>query len=286
MKPTSITLVCLLASAAPAFAEPPPDAAAEAAKEPAKEAAANVVTYKNDKLTAHVQGMPADAFLAEIAKQADAKLTGTLEKAQPVTADWTDIPLKEALEHVLGAQNFTLTYSEQGTLRAIQLKGVQQEGTPAAAEAPADPQDFMKTPEYKIFKAFDGRDRVPIEGAVAKRLGTPDARWDSIGNLAYADDDPAVRRSAVEAGMHAFEADESMRQAVMGPASGMSDAELAAFARARMYHRAEDFVRNLRRTTTLPDLRDRATGVLRELRKIPFEGPKPHEGSGGAQTQE
>jgi len=273
----------------PALAETPPaatEAKAEAPAEPPKAdapkaAVENEVRYKSDKLNAHVKDMAADAFVAEIAKQAGAKVTGTVETTAPVTADWTDIPLKEALEHVLGTQNFTLTYAEDGALRAIQLRGVQQEGAPVAAtgDAPAD-EDYKKKPEYRIFKAFDNQGQVPVEGAIAKKLGKSESPWDLLTNTAIADDDPAVRRTAVEAGVHAFEGNEALRQSVMGPANTMSDAEMAAFARANMYHRAEDFVRNVRRATTLPDVRDRATNVLRELRKIPFTGPKPTEGSG------
>jgi hypothetical protein len=286
VKTLPLLVTCLALSSASALAETP--AVAEAAK-PAPAAAdsgatapENAVTYKSDKVTAHVKDMAADAFVAEIAKQAGAKVTGTVETATPVTVDWTAIPLKEALEHVLGTQNFTLTYAEDGALRAIQLRGVQQDGQPVAAatEAPADEEDFKKRPEYKIFKAFDGQGQVPVEGAIAKKLGKSESPWDLLTNTAIGDDDPEVRRTAVEAGMHAFEGNEALRQSVMAPANTMSDAQLAAFARANMYHRAEDFVRNVRRSTTLPDIRERATNVLRELRKIPFTGPKPVEGSG------
>jgi hypothetical protein len=286
VKTLLVLVPCLALSLAAARAEAP---AAEAATPPpataASAAAGDVVTYKGDKVTAHVKDMAADAFVAEIAKQAGAKVTGTVEAARPVTVDWTEIPLKEALEHVLGTQNFTLTYAEDGALRAIQLRGVQQEGKPVAttAEAPAEEEDFKKKPEYKIFKAFDDQGQVPIEGAVAKKLGKSESPWDLLTNTAIGDDDPEVRRTAVEAGVHAFEGNEALRQSVMIPANTMSDAQLAAFARANMYHRAEDFVRNVRRSTTLPDVRERATNVLRELRKIPFTGPKPTEGGGSTQ---
>jgi hypothetical protein len=273
VKTPVIVLACLLGSSA------------LAADTPAKpDAAKNVVRYRNDRVTARVQGMEPDAFLAEIAKQSGAKLSGTIERGQPVNAEWTDIPLKEALEHVLREQNYTLTYGEDGTLRAIQLKGLRQEAAaakPGDAPAGASDEDFKKTPQYALYKAFETPERVPVEGPVAKRLGKSESPWDLLTNTAIADDDPAVRRSAVESGMRAVEANEQLRQAITSTAAAMTDAQLAAWARATMYHRAEDFMRNVRRSTTLPDFRDRSGAVLRELRKIPFEGPVPVEGSGG-----
>ena len=189
--------------------------------------------------------------------------------------------MKEALERILGAQNFTLTYSEEGALRVIQLRGGQQPHSPAP-ETAKDDGTRVTTAEDALFRAFDIREPVPVEGAVAKRLGRSMAPWDLLTNTAFADEDPAVRRSAVKSGMAAFEANEALRQKVAGTANTMSDTQLAAFARAYMYHRAEDFVRNVKRTTTLPDFRKRASNVLRELRKIPFTGPRPVEGGGSA----
>jgi hypothetical protein len=180
---------------------------------------------------------------------------------------------------VLGAQNFTLTYSDKGELRGIQLRGGQQAQAGPADAAPDD-QNRITTSEYALFKAFDIREPIPVDGAVAKRLGRDMAPWDLLTNTAFADEDPAVRRSAVKSGMEAFEANEALRQKVAGTTNGMSDAQLAAFARAYMYHRAEDFVRNMKRATTQPDVRKRASNVLRELRKIPFTGPEPVEGGG------
>jgi hypothetical protein len=269
VKTPKLAVVCLLASLVPALAEPPP------APKP------DEVRYANDKVTVHVRSMAADALVAEIAKQADAKVTGTVERTGSLSLDWTDLPVKEALQHILGTQNFTLTYGEEGALRAIQLKGGQVED----AAAPPTEERPTTDAETALFKVFDIRDQVPIEGAIAKRLGKPTAPWDLLTNTGIGDDDPAVRRAAVKDGMDAFEENEPMRQAVVNAIGGMSDAQLAAFARAYMYHRAEDFVRNVKRETTLPDFRARSSAVLRELRKIPFKGPIPVEGGGSKNNE-
>jgi hypothetical protein len=264
-------------SAPPAGNTPPAKETAETPKKAPE--TPGIVRYANDKVTVDVEDMPAAALIDEIARQAGAKVTGGVGAVEPVTATWTDLPLKEALEHVLGQQNFTLTYSEQGALRVIQLRGVQREHETGPAEV-KEGENRVTTSETALFKAFDIREPVPVQGAIAKRLGKSMAPWDLLTNTAYADEDPAVRRSAVKSGMEAFEGNEELRDKVINTTNGMTDAQLAAFARAYMYHRAEDFVRNVKRATTLPDVRHRAANVLRELRKIPFTGPKPVEGGG------
>lgn len=289
VKLSALVVAALLAATVPARAEPPaPPAAAtppskdtpEGAK-PAPEKPPGVVRYANDKVTIDVKDMAAAALVDEIARQAGAKVTGSVDTVAPVTANWTDLPLKDALEHVLGQQNFTLTYSEEGALRAIQLRGGQQQQQVVAGPGDVkEGENRITTSEYALFKAFDIREPIPVEGAVAKRLGKSMAPWDLLTNTAFADEDPAVRRSAVKSGMQAFEGNEELREKVVSTTNGMTDAQLAAFARAYMYHRAEDFVRNVKRATTLPDFRHRASNVLRELRKIPFTGPKPVEGDG------
>ena len=125
-----------------------------------------------------------------------------------------------------------------GTLlkvRTIALRGTQQEGTPAVAspdDTAATDKNRAPASETAVFKSFDILAKIPIEGALAKRLGTDTAAWDRVTNHAYGDPDPKVRRSAVEAGMKAFEADEALRGRVMSATNGMTDVQLAAFARS------------------------------------------------------
>ena len=271
------------APAPPAASAPPATKEVAAAAQDAP-ATTNVVRYAKDKVTLDVKDMPASDVVDEIARQAGAKVTGSVGTAAPVTASWTDLPLKDTLEHVLGAQNFTLTYSDQGELRVIQLRGQQQQGQRqqpfARGPGDIDPNDKNRSGpnEYALFKAFDIRDQVPIDGAMAKRLGKSTAPIDLLANTSIADDDPAVRKSGMKSMMKMFEGNQGMRDQVKATAGNMTDAQLAAFARAYLYHWAEDFVHNVKRSSTDPDVRRRAAAVLRELRKNPYTGPRPVEG--------
>ena len=295
MKIVALIVFSLSAVTTAAFAEPsaPPAApAAQAAKDdaapsaPAKDApaAGNSVRYANDKITLDVSNMPAADLIHEIAKQANAKVTGSVGGAAPVTANQKDVPLKLALEHILGAQNFTLTYSEQGELRVIQLRGQQQEQKQqAAATGSADDKgkNRASSSEMALFKAFDlpCQTEIPIDGAISRRLGKDKARLDLIANTTISDSDPNVRKTGMQAMMKMFESDQTLRNQVMSTTNGMTDAQLAAFARAYMYHWAENFVHGIKAESSDPDVRRRAGAVLRELRSNPYTGPIPPEAS-------
>ena len=128
---------------------------------------------------------------------------------------------------------------------------------------PGEPFLIVRFGDHQPWLSADVLEPNRSDEAIAKKLGKSESPWDLLTNTAIADDDPEVRRSAVEAGMHAFEGNEALRQGVMGPANTMSDAEMAAFARANMYHRAEDFVRNLQ-----PYPEPEKTRFWRRLRRL------------------
>jgi hypothetical protein len=273
-------------ASAPAAAQDAATAPKDTAAAASAPAATNVVRYAKDKVTLDVKSMPANDLVDEIARQAGAKVTGSAGTT-PITATWTDLPLKDALEHMLGAQNFTLTYSDQGELRVIQLRGQQQQGQGQQkpeefAQGPGyiDPSDKIRSgpSEYALFKALDIRGPIPVEGAMAKRLGSSTAPLDQLANTSIQDEDPAVRKSGMKAMMTMLEGNGALRDQVKSTTGGMTDAALAAFARAYLYHLAEDFVHNVKRETSDPDIRRRAAAVLRELRKNPYTGPRPVEG--------
>lgn len=73
--------------------------------------------------------------------------------------------MKDALQDVLGTQNFTLTYSDKGELRTIALRGSQQEGGPAGQspdETAITDKNRAPAGETAVFKSFDLLSEIPI----------------------------------------------------------------------------------------------------------------------------
>lgn len=243
-----------------------------------------VIEYRKDVLTVKLESVPLTEVLAEVSKQSGAEVRGDVLQPRDLTMQLDKVPLKEALERLLGEQNFTLTYKDDGTLRAIELKGGREAAPDKTKPKPGVkytkfPGDEGETPPLwrAVYGVFDDRGTVPVDGKLAKIVGSENARWDVLANTAIGAEDPGARREAVEAGMEAFEKDPDLEKAFEAATAGASDADLAAFARATTYDRAEDLVRNIRNATQDPELRERANAVLRELGKIPHTGPKMRE---------
>jgi hypothetical protein len=130
-----------------------------------------------------------------------------------------------------------------------------------------------------LFKAFDVpcQTQIPIDGAISRRLGRDTASLDLVASTTISDSDPNVRKTGMKAIMKMFEGDRALRDQVMAITNGMTDAQLAAFARASMYQWAENFVHGMKAESSDPEVRRRAGGVLRELRNNPYTGTIPPE---------
>jgi hypothetical protein len=172
------------------------------------------------------------------------------------------------LPRLLGEQNFTLTYGEDGRLKAVELLGGPEAPLPPtkpeAQQAAVDDYD----PRWiAVWRTFNQRGAIPVEGKLAELTGEHELRWDYVTNMAYGyDEDAAVRSEAVRAGLKALEADPELRDAALESTGALSNAELAEFARTICKHRATDFVKRIARHAERPEIRTRAIGVLRELR--------------------
>jgi YD repeat-containing protein len=244
-----------------------------AAPEPAPEGS-HVVRYRDDKLSVDLHDVSIATVMADVARESGAELVGTPREDRRLTLVFQDIPMKEALERLVGAQNFTLKYDDAGKLKAIELRGGQEaRDLPKPATAPVDEKTAAK--QYAFFKAFDTNEPIPLNGDLRQRLNENEARYDTLGNVVLGYPDAKTRQAAMRAILQALDRDPERKAAVMDALNAMSTEELSAFARARGYHMAEALVQNVLRESSDPQIRARARDVLRDLRNHPFKGPKP-----------
>lgn len=260
----ALALVLGICRAVPATPTPEPGAA------PVKQ----VVRYEDDRVTVALENAPLDAVLRDLAAQSGAELVGTPREPGTRTLSFERAPVKEALERLLGEQNFTLRYDQTGKLKTIDLRG-EQEALRRPAEAPLSADAPPASKQHAFWQAFERKEPVALNGELARTFQTDEIGMDHLGTNAIAQDDPRVRRAAVRAIVEALQQDPDMRDRVLDAVGAMSDGELAAFARSTSHHRAEDLVRNVLRETQDRELRERARAVLRELRKTPFKGARP-----------
>ena len=260
-------LLALVSAGAPASAAP------ESAKPDAK---SPVVRYRDDKVSVDARDVGIDVLLRAIAKESGAELVGAPRTDRAITITFEDAPMGEALERLVGAQNFTLKYDDGGKLKAIELRGGQEAALkPKPAEDVPVGENTTPPKWVAFYKAvFDGAEPIPISGNLRTALGKEEVGYDYLANTAIGHENPTVRRAAMREMMKALDRDPDRREAVEQSLMAMTDAELASFARQTAHFRAEDFVRNALRETSDRELRSRARNVLRELRQNPYQGPR------------
>ena len=82
---------------------------------------ADAIRYAEDALSVHVAHASLADLLQEIGRQSGVRIRGQFDDARQVTADFTDVPLPEALHRLLGNQNFVLMYDDQHRPRELEL---------------------------------------------------------------------------------------------------------------------------------------------------------------------
>ncbi len=92
------------------------------------------IRYRDDRMSVDVQGAPLADVIDELGRQSGASIRGRVRKPRELSLSFDDVPLPDALERVLGEQNFTLRYGSDGRLEAVELLGEPEPlQSPAAA---------------------------------------------------------------------------------------------------------------------------------------------------------
>src|SRR6185503_4939530 len=75
------------------------------------------VAYRDGRLTVHVRDVPLADVLRDVARLTGAEVRNRVSTDRRLTADLESLPVRDALERLLGEHNFALTYAEDGRLR-------------------------------------------------------------------------------------------------------------------------------------------------------------------------
>src|SRR5438552_11598794 len=139
-----------------------------------------VVEYRNDRVTLRVHAVPVREILDELAHQSGADIRGQVRQSRPVSVEFEDVLLTDALTRLLGEQNFTLTYDDDGHLRSVELLGgpeepVAHERLPAAGTGSGQkkwPPTQEARDALENLEAFSRRpEPVRVSGRLADALG-------------------------------------------------------------------------------------------------------------------
>ncbi len=143
--------------------------------------------YEGDRLTVHVERVPLDEVMEAVVAATGVELRGQLQDWREVTKQFDDLPLAEALDRLLGRQNFALLYDRDGQPRTLRLYGLPQPRTPPT-KSPA--------PSRTLMHAFNAAPAVSLPPGLRTVLRTAQARPARLLGVAVRQGDPAIRAEA------------------------------------------------------------------------------------------
>jgi hypothetical protein len=236
------------------------------------------VSYRDDRLTVRATNASLDDVLSELQRQTGATIRGDIP-GEPVTATFDAVPLREALQRLLGDRSFTLVYAVDGRLKTIELKGGPGVRKPPVEKKPAGSvlaAASKKAQLEAMAKIFENRPPVSVDGKLAEATGTSEVPWNELLQTATSHENAAVRAYAFQAGMRAIDQNADIRDAMLKVLTPLTDEELAGLARAMTGEGALAAARYALQNTQTPALRERLRAALRELKR-----PAPLHASGG-----
>lgn len=228
---------------------------------------AHVVRYEAGRLTVHVDGVPLDHVLAEIAAATHATVRGGVGD-RPVSIDFAAVPLADGLARIFGAESFMLTYASDGSLRTIDMLGKSASAAPPETAIVPTPSPRPPLADEEAQAAVLQRE-VPVSGALAAALGADDAPIGRVLHAAVMEADPAARAAAREAALAAFTRDPEAEAAYLSTLQPVDDAVLARILQgsAADARSVGEWMAALSTRAPSPALRSKAANVLAALQR-------------------
>jgi hypothetical protein len=233
------------------------------------------VSYKDDRLTLRASDMPVADLMEALKRDSGAEIRGEVPSGK-VSATFDAVPLREALGRILGDRSFTLTYADDGHLKAIELKGGPTEWKPPAAAEAGRPTDEAARSAEKgashkervdaLAHVFDHRGPVQVKGKLAEASGKSEVDWAYLLRTAGSHEEQDVRVEAFRTGVQELDQNPEMRADMVSAMSALTDEELAQFARLMLGPNAQGVTKYAARLAHSPDLRGRLRAVVRQLR--------------------
>ena len=224
------------------------------------------VELRDGRLTVRVEEAALADVLHDVARLSGAEVRGRVDGERRVTVDLERVPVRQALERLLGEHNFALTYGEDGRLRVIELLGDGPPAPPRAAARGDEPPEGL-TRAGEVLDRFARSDRpLRVGRRLAEALGTERPTFMQVSQAALSSDDAGVRARAFRVTLQAIEDDPTVRAAFAFALARAEDRGVAEFLRRNAGPNAEEVVERLARSAETPAVREKAATVLEQLR--------------------
>ncbi len=226
-----------------------------------------IIRYENDALTVRLVRVPVTDVLNELERQTGASVRGPLVDPREVSAEFTAVPLPQALARLLGDQNFSLVYGEGGRLRVVSLLP----GAPAAARAMATTTSTLvkggDTVSLEQFaEIIDRQQPIACDGVLAEAIG-PTATYRQLFDVALSHSDASIRMTAIGVAIRSIEGRPELRAKLIGAASGLDADRLSQLIESAAGNRAQEFASNVTAQTRATEVRAKFSTALHHLRR-------------------
>jgi hypothetical protein len=201
-----------------------------------------LMRYDDGRLTVRLEAVPLDRVVEMLKTETGIEVHGELGDWREVTKRFDEVPLPEALDRLLGRQNFVLWYGADGRPASVELAGVPQ------APRPSTPgKKGARSPN--VFSALAAAPAVPLSPSLRGAMRMNAARPNQLLRAALRQADEGIRLEAGRAFLTAVESSPDLRRAL----SGAQPASLLPFLRPP--ERADALLADLSRRSRDPVLR-------------------------------
>ncbi len=216
------------------------------------------VRYADGRLSLHVEGAPLEQVIESIRQATGLEFRGELRDWRAVHKHFEAVPLAEALDRILGNQNFILRYAANGHPTAVELQGLAlPRGKPSRSQ-----------PQAEVLRLLSTAPPVPLSGSLRAALRTGTARPAQLLLAGVNQPQASVREEARKAFLNAVSANRPLRDALV-----RADAKaLVPLVRPLPADRAEELLADLGRRSGDPVLRGFFLRLRARLRKANTAG--------------
>ena len=226
--------------------------------------AAPVVRYAQDVVSVRVLDMALAEVLGEIGRQSGAAIRGQVREARRVSADFEDVPLPDALQRLLGDQNFLLVYDAGHRPRMVELLGLPAEALPAVADtAKSQPEPELSSED--ALRLLDRHPAVLLKAELKEALGVEAMSLKQLLDTSLNHAEKPVRAEATRTLLAAIKADGELRSALFSALAPMDETALGALVRRMAGDRAQEALFYLATQAWGSGLRNVAVTLLQQL---------------------
>jgi hypothetical protein len=238
-------------------------------------AATPVVRHHDGRLTVHADGAALGPLLDDIERATGAAVRGEAP-SRDVSVHLDEVPIGDALERLLGSENFALRYGRDGRLRVIELlSGPAPAGWPPLITdaPPGTPPGTSEAQQREVMSR-----PLPVSRRLGAALGTPRPTAGQVIQAALRRPSARVRAEAQDEALAAFRRDPELEATFLAVLAPIEDDDLARVLGGMGGDRAAELFARLATQAPSPALRAKAASALEAFRRNEARGspaPRP-----------